>query len=57
MYLQHLLVGGILATLPAEVLAHALQLPPKVDHPLNGRLAASTQLPLELSQLHLCGNR
>lgn len=53
-YLEHLLVGGVLATLAAEVFAHALQLPAEVDHPLDGRLAPAAQLPLGLGRLHLC---
>lgn len=48
-YLEHLLVSRVLATLAAEVFAHALELPAEMDHPLNGRLAPATQLPLRLS--------
>ena len=54
-YLQHLLVGRVLAALPAEVFAHALELPAEVDHPLDGRLAPPAQLSLGLGRLHLCG--
>lgn len=53
-YLEHLLVGRVLATLAAEVFAHALELPAEMDHPLDGRLAPAAQLPLGLSGLHLC---
>lgn len=53
-YLEHLLVGRVLATLTAEVLAHALEVPAEVDHSLDGRLAPAAQLPLRLSRLHLC---
>lgn len=53
LYLQHLLVGRVLATLAAEVFAHALELPAEMDHPLDGGLAPPTQLPLGLSGLHL----
>lgn len=53
-YLEHLLIGRVLATLAAEVFAHALELPAEMDHSLDGRLAPATQLPLGLSRLHLC---
>lgn len=53
-HLQHLLIGRVLATLAAEVFAHALELPAEVDHSLDGRLAAAAQLPLGLGRLHLC---
>lgn len=55
-YLEHLLVGRVLAALPAQVFAHALQFSAKVDHPLDGGLAAATQLPLVLGRLHLCNS-
>ena len=43
-YLQHLFVGGVLAILPAQLLAEGLQLAAKLDHSLCGRLVAPTQL-------------
>lgn len=53
-YLEHLFVSRVLAALTAEVFTHALELPAKMDHSLDGRLASAAQLPLRLCRLHLC---